>query len=179
MTDTAGTSPEPSIPADDPARKLTAADPDGPAMRHVSVAGDTYTMLMTGEDTAGRYCLIDMHVPPNGGPPPHRHDFEEMFTLLEGELAFTFRGETSTVRAGSTVNIPANAPHAFKNISAKPARMLCMCAPSGQEEFFIAVGDPVDSRTAPPPDLSQEETAKRQQKAVALMAKYRTEMVQP
>jgi quercetin dioxygenase-like cupin family protein len=27
--------------------------------------------------------VIDMHVPPGGGPPPHRHDFEEMFTVLE------------------------------------------------------------------------------------------------
>ena len=41
-------------------------------------------------ETAGRYCLIDMLVPDGGGPPPHRHDFEEMFTLLQGELAFTF-----------------------------------------------------------------------------------------
>jgi quercetin dioxygenase-like cupin family protein len=79
-------------------------------MRHVAVAGDTYTILVGGAETAGRYCMIDMHVPAGGGPPPHRHDFEEMFTLLEGELEFTFRGKTSNVRAGSTINIPANAP---------------------------------------------------------------------
>ncbi len=24
-------------------------------------------------DTNGRFCLIDMYVPPGGGPPPHRH----------------------------------------------------------------------------------------------------------
>ena len=41
---------------------------------------------MTGEQTAGRYSLIDMLVPPGGGPPPHRHDFEEMFTILAGEI---------------------------------------------------------------------------------------------
>jgi hypothetical protein len=33
----------------------------------------------------GFYCLIDMIVPDGSGPPPHRHDFEEMFTLLEGD----------------------------------------------------------------------------------------------
>lgn len=98
-------------------------------MRHISVAGGTYTILVSGAESAGRYCLIDMHVPTGGGPPPHRHDFEEMFTLLEGELEFTFRGETSTVRAGSTVNIPANAPHAFKNASGTPARMLACVRP--------------------------------------------------
>src|ERR1035441_10777228 len=80
-------------------------------------------------------CLIDMHIPPRGGPPPHRHDFEETFILLEGEIEATFRGERLLVRAGDTVNIPANAPHQFHNASAKPVRMLCICAPSGQEEI--------------------------------------------
>jgi len=30
---------------------------------------------ISGDDTKGRYCLIDMHVPPGGGPPPHRPRF--------------------------------------------------------------------------------------------------------
>jgi hypothetical protein len=75
------------------------------------------------------------------------------------------------------VNIPANAPHSFKNMSDKPARLLCMCTPAGQEEFFIAVGDPVDSRTAPPPQLNKAEQAERIQRAKALSAKYRTELL--
>ncbi len=150
-----------AIPPDDPKRQLTVADPDGAGVRHVSVAGGTYTILVSGAETAGRYCLIDMLVPDGGGPPPHRHDFEEMFTLREGELEFTFRGQTQTVRAGSTVNIPANAPHAFKNRSGKMARMLCLCAPAGQEELFMAIGFPVDSRTAPPPKVSAEAQAEK------------------
>src|SRR5713101_648229 len=117
--------PGPAIPADDPDRQLTVADPDDVGIRHVSLVGDTYTILVSGAQTAGRYCLIDMLVPDGGGPPPHRHDFEEMFTLIEGEIAFTFRGETSTIRAGSTVNIPANAPHSFRNQYGGVARMLC------------------------------------------------------
>jgi quercetin dioxygenase-like cupin family protein len=76
--------PIPTLPPDDPSRALTVADPEGPAAPHVAVAGDVYTILVSGEQTAGRYCLIDMIVLPGGGPPPHRHDFEEMFTILEG-----------------------------------------------------------------------------------------------
>jgi Cupin domain len=89
--DDASTWPSAMIPPDDPKRQFTIADPDGPRARHVSVSGGTYTILVTGGDSAGRYCLIDMLVPPGSGPPPHRHDFEEMFTLLEGELEFTLR----------------------------------------------------------------------------------------
>ena len=166
-----------AIPPDDVTRKLTLANPDDPKSRHISVAGGTYTILVSGDDTGGRYSLIDMLVPPGGGPPPHRHDFEEMFTILDGEIELTFRGQTHRASAGSTVNIPANAPHAFKNTSDKHARLLCMCTPAGQEEFFMAVGDPVDSRTAPPPKLSPAEQAERIQRAKSLSAKYRTELL--
>ena len=41
-----------------------------------------------------------------------------MFTVLEGAIDVMFRGETSTARAGETINIPANAPHMFRNASA-------------------------------------------------------------
>ena len=113
MTDTARTSSQSAIPVDDPKRKLTVVNPDDPEMRYISLAGDTYTILLTGKDTDGRYCLIDMYVPPGGGPPPHRHDFEEMFTVLDGEIEITFRDGKKRASAGSTVNIPANAPHSF------------------------------------------------------------------
>ena len=107
------------IPPDDPSRGLTVARPDeDQGLPHIGLVGDTYTILVTGQDTAGRYTLIDMHVPPGGGPPPHRHDFEEMFTVLDGEVRVTFRGETIVARAGQTINVPANAPHAFTNAGA-------------------------------------------------------------
>ena len=120
-----------------------------------------------------------MHVPPGGGPPPHRHDFEEMFTVLEGEIEVSFRGETAVVRAGETANIPANAPHAFRNASARPTRMLCLCAPAGLEEFFMHVGVPVASRTAPPPPLDEAGQAAFKAKAEALAPHYRTELLPP
>ncbi|AWB92302.1 cupin domain-containing protein [Aeromicrobium chenweiae] len=166
-----------AIPDDDPARSLTVVSPESPGMAFVSLAGDTYTMLIGGEQTAGTYCLIDMHVPDGGGPPPHRHNFEEMFTILEGRIDFTFRGETITVEAGSTVNIPANAPHFFRNRSGGPARMLCMCTPAGQEEFFLRVGDLVDGVDAPPPVLTDEELAARRRLAVELAPQYETDML--
>jgi quercetin dioxygenase-like cupin family protein len=177
MADGTTTPPGAALPADDANRKLTVANPDDSKMRHLSIAGGIYTILVSGEQTAGRYCLTDMLVPSGGGPPPHRHDFEEMFTILDGEIEFVFRGEVLRAGAGSTVNIPANAPHSFKNMSDQPARLLCMCTPAGQDEFFLAVGDPVDSRTAPPPKLSPDERAERVRRAKALAAKYRTELL--
>ena len=171
------TTTETPIPADDPTRTLTVIDPDDPQARHVSVVGATYTILVSGDETDGRYCLIDMLVPDGSGPPPHRHDFEEMFSLLEVELEFTFRGEKQTLKAPMTVNIPANAPHVFKNTSGKTVHMLCMCTPAGQEEFFMSVGVPVGSRKEPPPQLSKEEKAAKGKLAKQLTPKYRTELL--
>ena len=181
MTDHSGASSRPApIPPDDPERYLVLARPDGDQhLPHIGLVGDTYTILLKGEDTAGRCTLIDMHVPQGGGPGPHRHDFEEMFTILEGEIEVTFRGEKSTVRAGETLNIPANAPHSFTNASDRPARLLCMCSPSGLEEFFMAVGVPVDSRTAAPPELDEAAQAAFVAKAQELAPQYRTELLGP
>jgi quercetin dioxygenase-like cupin family protein len=169
--------PRTSLPPDDPQRRLTVASVDSPAAHHLSIASGSYTILITGEQTAGRYTLIDMLVPPGGGPPPHRHDFEEMFSILEGEIELTFRNQTTTARAGATVNIPANAPHSFRNTSPSPAHLLCLCTPPGQEKFFEQVGDPLPTRNAPPPKLSKEEQDQRKQKAAALAATYRTEFL--
>jgi uncharacterized cupin superfamily protein len=126
-----------------------------------------------------RYTLIDMLGPPDGGPPPHRHDFEEMFTMLEGEIELIFRGETSVARAGETVNIPANAPHVFTNCTEQTARLLCMCSPAAQDEFFMAIGEPVATRTEHPPKLDDAAQVAFVAKALSLAPKYRTELLLP
>ena len=99
--------------------------------------------------------------------------------MLEGEIEATFRGEKSTVRAGETVNVPANAPHSFTNASDRPARLLCVCSPAGQDEFFLAVGAPVDGRTAPSPELDEAAQAAFVAKAQELAPRYRTELLGP
>jgi mannose-6-phosphate isomerase-like protein (cupin superfamily) len=172
--------PEPGpIPPDDPGRELAVAQPDDPALPHLAVVGDTYTILLSGEDTGGRFSLIDMYFPPGGGPPRHRHDFEETFIVTEGRLDVTFRGVERSVMAGITVNVPANAPHQLHNSSGEPARLLCVCSPPGLEKFFEAVWDRVPSRTAAAPDLGAAAQTARLAEAQQLASRYRTELLPP
>jgi mannose-6-phosphate isomerase-like protein (cupin superfamily) len=172
--------PDAAIPADDPRRTLAVVPPpDAPGLRHLAIAGGIYTIVVTGADTAGRFCIVEMRVPPGGGPPPHRHDFEETFRVLEGEVEFTFRGDRLVAGAGQTVNIPANAPHSFRNTSGGPARLLCVCSPAGQDELFLEVGDPVESAEGPAPVLSEAERAERIAKVVSLAPRFRTELLRP
>lgn len=169
----------PAVPPDDLKRTLMLAQPnENQSLPHIGLVGDTYTLTVTGEETDGRFCVIDMHIPPGGGPGPHRHDFEETFILLEGEIEAIFRGKKFIVRAGDTVNIPSNAPHQFHNASSKAVRLLCICSPAGLERFFMEVGTPVATRTTPPPKLDEKQRAEFIQKAKTLAPKYRTELLE-
>jgi quercetin dioxygenase-like cupin family protein len=132
---------------------------------------------ISGEQTHGRFCVIDMHIPPGGGPPPHRHDFEETFILLHGEMEVTFRGKKSIARSGDTVNVPSNAPHQFHNASSQDVRLLCICSPAGLEHFFLELGVPVATRTTAPAKFDQEQQRAFIEKAKALAPKYRTELL--
>jgi mannose-6-phosphate isomerase-like protein (cupin superfamily) len=172
-------SEQPAIPADDPTRQASVVDADDPRLTHLGVVGDTYTILLTGDDTAGRYSLVDMLVPPGGGPPPHRHDFEEMFHVLDGQVEITFRGETSTAYAGQTVNVPALAPHRFRNASDRPARLLCLTTPAGLDRMFVAIGDRLPTRTSPAPVLGGDELMHRIGAASDLAAELGIENLPP
>ena len=165
------------IPPDDTRRSLTVADPGDEALHHLAVVGDTYTILISGEDTNGQYALIDMLIPAGGGPPPHRHDFEEMFHVLDGQVDVTIRGQRSRANTGETVNVPALAPHSFHNPTNRTIRLLCLVAPAGLEAYFAEFGDPVPNRTSPAPKLTDAEIGDRIQKAAALAPRYRIEML--
>jgi quercetin dioxygenase-like cupin family protein len=167
------------LPPDDLTRHLTVTDPDGPGAQHIAVVGDTYTILLSGDDTGGRFAMIDMLIPSGSGPPPHRHDFDETFQVVEGEVVVTFRDETFTVSIRQTANIPSNAPHHFRNETNETVLLLCVVSPSGLEEFFAAVGDPVAARTSPPPELSSDEKKTRMQKSIELAPKYHQEVLIP
>jgi hypothetical protein len=69
----------PALPPDDLSRTATIVHADDPGLTHLGIGVGTYTILISGEQSGGAYTLIDMLVPA-GGPPPHRHDFEECST---------------------------------------------------------------------------------------------------
>jgi quercetin dioxygenase-like cupin family protein len=166
------------LAADDLTRELAIARPDDEALVHLAVVGDTYTVLLSGEQTGGRFAMLDMLIPPGGGPPPHRHSFEECFRVLAGSIEVHMRDlPPMRLEAGDCANIPANAPHAFRNTADAPARLLCTVAPAGLESFFAEFGDPVPTRTSAAPELSDVERRNRLARAAAIAPNYGIEML--
>src|SRR3569623_1442367 len=109
--------------------------------RTVGLVGDVYRFLASGEETGGKYALLENVVGPGGGPPPHSHSREEEgFYVLEGEVTFFAGGERIVARPGTFINMPIGSVHTFKNETQKPACMLITIAPAGLEKMFLETG---------------------------------------
>jgi mannose-6-phosphate isomerase-like protein (cupin superfamily) len=144
--------------------------------RTVAVVGDVYRFLATGDDTSGKYALFEAIVGLGGGPPLHAHSREEEgFYVMEGEITFTIGDKRLVVGAGMFANMPIGTPHAFKNDSSRPARMLITVAPAGLEKMFFEVGValPSGSTTALPP------TKEEIDKLLAVAPRYGIEIKLP
>ncbi len=141
-----------------------------------SAVGDVYRILATGEQSGGAYALTEARVLPGGGPPPHIHRREdEAFFVLEGEITFTLDGKKLAAGAGSFVQGPRNIPHAFKNESQAPARMLILVTPSGFEKFLAEFAQPVSSFDSPPLPVTPADI----EKLLAVAPKYGIEILPP
>lgn len=122
---------------------------DGPS---VFLVGDTYTTLLSGEQTGGAFTLLEAVVMPNAGPPPHaHHGEEETFVLLDGHMTFTVAGRTYDATAGTVLLVPRDIAHSYQNIGDGPARMLFLYSPPGMEGMFPELGAPGRRGAIPPP----------------------------
>lgn len=144
----------------------------------LSVVGDTYRILISGAQTNGSYAVIDMLVPPGGGPGPHAHkDIQEMFYVVEGVVEFKTEGEPYRATKGSFVNIPlGGAVHSFKNSTDKVAHLLCTVVPAGLDSFFQEIGRPVEPGTFLPPSAPTHEQL---DKIKTIAKKYGQELYPP
>src|SRR5471032_2659559 len=105
----------------------------------LSVVGDTYRILLSGAQTGGAFAIIDMLVPPNGGPGPHSHAaMQESFYVVEGAVVVKTKDHTYTALKGSLVSIPlGGAVHEFKNLTHATAHLLCTVVPAGLDAMFL------------------------------------------
>ncbi|HYZ27811.1 MAG TPA: cupin domain-containing protein [Thermoleophilaceae bacterium] len=69
----------------------------------------------TGEQLGAGVCVIVVEMEPGGRVRLHRHPYEEVFVVREGEATFTLGDEERVVRAPDVVVAPAGVPHGFAN----------------------------------------------------------------
>lgn len=59
--------------------------------------------------------VIVVDAPPGSGPKLHRHPYEEVFVIQEGNVAITAGDETVEATGGQVLVVPAGVAHKFTN----------------------------------------------------------------
>jgi quercetin dioxygenase-like cupin family protein len=108
-------------------------------------------VLLRSEQSAGALSVVELTG--SGSPPLHRHDFDETFYVLEGELTFQLDGELFTRRTGELAFAPRGVPHTYANLSGADARALLVCTPAGFERYFDRIAARITG-VEPPPEAS-------------------------
>ena len=138
--------------------------------------GSLMTFLITGEDTQGRFALIEAVGRKGNAPPPHIHRREdEVFYVLEGELAVSVGDRTMKALPGTMVFLPRNVQHSFA-IESEQARMLILITPAGFEGWFKELSVPAPAMTLPP---TIEVAYKDVQRMLETAPRYGLEFVLP
>jgi mannose-6-phosphate isomerase-like protein (cupin superfamily) len=78
----------------------------------------------TGDDLDAGICVIVVEAAPGDGPALHRHPYEEVFVVQEGEATFTLGDEQRVVRGGEVVVAPPGVPHRFVNSGDGPLKQV-------------------------------------------------------
>ena len=125
--------------------------------------GDYVTYKATSAETDGAYFCFEVSTTPGFGPPLHSHEYRELFYVLAGTYEFMLqRGdeiETVVGTPGTSIAVPPNVPHTFKNATNAPARLLFVHQPAALEGFFEEFGVPVPAAGETPDDIGPPDFA--------------------
>jgi mannose-6-phosphate isomerase-like protein (cupin superfamily) len=111
----------------------------------LNILGMPLTMLCEARETGGAWSLFEEEVPLGMGPPPHRHDWDEAYYILDGEIDFEIDGEPMKSSTGDFNYLPRNTVHSFRGASPTPSRVLIFAAPAHESEFFLELNSEVRS----------------------------------
>ena len=132
--------------------------------------GHIITMKITGAETGGKYAVLDVDIPPNNGPPLHKHFGEdEGFYIAEGAFSFLYMDKEIKATKGMFLYVEKGKFHTYKNVSNIPGKLITVVTPAGFEHFFEEAGMLVDNIAdfSPPIDYQFDEN-----RILQLSAKY-------
>jgi mannose-6-phosphate isomerase-like protein (cupin superfamily) len=117
--------------------RMLALDDAGPDQ-----VGVTDQFLIDGDDTGGRFSLVQHLFAPRAlAAPMHRHHDEDEYTLvLTGRIGAILEGHEVVAGPGDLLFKPRDQWHTFWNAGDEPATCLELISPAGLEKLFQALG---------------------------------------
>ncbi|CAA9566108.1 MAG: hypothetical protein AVDCRST_MAG70-2052 [uncultured Thermomicrobiales bacterium] len=118
------------------ARYRAGREVNGISVRPGRSKEDSVRLLVTGEETQGRFAVIETRERRGQEPPLHAHGREdELVHVLEGEVTFHKDGQRLACPAGTSVLLPAGSEHTYR-VESQEARLLVVLAPPGLEGLY-------------------------------------------
>lgn len=111
------------------------------------VLGETLRPMLTNA-MGSSIEIFDTKGVPGGGPPPHTHQWEEIYVVLSGEMDVFVDGKTTRLRPGGYAHVPANTPHGYTTID--ETHFLTIVTRGNAAKFFKQVANEVEMT---PPDI--------------------------
>src|SRR6516225_1962687 len=109
------------------------------------------SVCLSGTDTGGAYCLLEVSLAPGMGVPRHTHTREdEVYFVLAGELEVRVGENVFVLRQGDTLLAPRDIPHQLRNSGNVENHYLLVFSPSGFEEFMMATAVPAPDHAVAP-----------------------------
>ena len=104
---------------------------------------DLVTVHVGGEQTGGRFCMVEFLQPPDEWTPLHVHrDSDQTQYVLEGELTLYLPDRSFVLGPGQCANTPRNVPHTEHVTSAGPAPDVERLAAIAAEHRIELLGPP-------------------------------------
>ena len=104
--------------------------------REFVLAGIVMKRLLSGEQTAGQFCLLENKSGGNTRTPIHVHaNDDETVYVIEGELTAVIDGRPRRLAAGESIFLPRGIPHQLVNMSGNPNRYILIGTPALFDRF--------------------------------------------
>jgi mannose-6-phosphate isomerase-like protein (cupin superfamily) len=105
------------------------------------LAGVVMKCLLSGEHTAGQFCLFENRSDGSTRTPIHVHaNDDETVYIIEGELTAVIDGRPRRLTAGESVFLPRRIPHQLMNMSGNPVRYMLIGTPALFDRFLVEAG---------------------------------------
>lgn len=102
-------------------------------------AGEQIIFLKTGLETGGAFSLREFHLKPGGAVPrAHRHEYDEMFKVIQGRLTLIWNGQEQILGPGDSVTIPAGDAHQPINRDTLELVTINRVSPAEKHDLMLA-----------------------------------------
>ncbi len=106
-----------------------------------SVFGERVDVLISKRMSGGSASVLTQTCPPGGGPPPHRHTYEdEIFQIASGEFELFYEGEWRRLLPGEIAMVLRGSVHTFRNCGTAEGTLMITVVPGGFEEYLEEIG---------------------------------------